>query len=582
MTRPRPDVHVLQIPDAEFVVCDVETTGLSAEKNRLTEIALFRIRAGAVVDSYSSLVNPRQFIPAEISRLTGITNDMVYDAPDADVVMPAVRKFIGDAIFAGHNVRFDRSFVDAALRRAGADPLDVPNLCTARLARRLITQKGSKSLGDVARQLGIRVRSRHRAAGDAEATAEVLLRFLRILEEDFDITVVADLLSFQNRPVYRVTGPPKHLLRLKEQLEGLPHEPGVYTFRDKRSFIIYVGKARDLRDRVHSYFYHNIGHTEKVQRLVKAVHEIEWKTTGTELSALLLESQMIKEHQPRFNTMLKNYRAYPFIRIDMADSYPTLTWCYEPADDEADYFGPFRSRYAVEEALDAIDRLFMLRECEGPLKPHESITPCLYFEIKRCAAPCAVLQSREEYLQEVDDAVQFLQGEHGEVLDRMRGSMEKKAEMLDFEGAAALRDRLAAIDRIVRQQRLMVFSIRKQNLIVITLARKTLVELHFIRQGRLASTMTVDQRSFPAGKVRRMMDKVFSRTQTELFGLDKADINEMRIIASWCLTRDDESTVVEYDRYGDAEMLLAAVEQAVIQAGKQESVRGAGPEQGSV
>ncbi len=559
--------YQLQIHDTDFVVCDVETTGLDPQRKRLTEIALLRIRGGHVIDRYESLINPRQFIPQEVQRLTGITNEMVYTAPEAEEVMRVAREFIGDGVFVGHNVRFDRSFVDAALLRSGMEALQVPNLCTARLARRLIPTKGGKSLGAIARHYGIRIKKRHRAMGDAEATARVLLAFFSLLEEEFDLHSTAELLTFQNKQIYRITGAPKYFSRLQKNLSELPHAPGVYFFHDRRGGVLYIGKARDLKERVSSYFYHNIGHTEKIRRLVRGVHGITWKSMETELSALLAESRLIKQHQPSFNTMLKSYRRYPFIRIDRNDPWPTIGWCYDIEDDGAEYFGPFRSRFAVEDALDSINKLFMLRECEGSLKPDENKSPCLYHDIKRCGAPCAKLTGEEEYQREVEDIVLFLQGEHDEMMDRLRARMHRRSEDLDFEGAAVLRDRIAAVDTIIRQQRLMVQSVRKQHLVIVTLARGSSVEVHLIKSGMLAAQFMVDQKSIPQQQLRNRIEEVFYARQEELFQGRREDIDEMRIIASWCLTRRNDSMILEIDLDAPLDESVDAVIDALRSAG---------------
>ncbi|MBN1449228.1 MAG: DEDD exonuclease domain-containing protein [Bacteroidetes bacterium] len=566
----------LQIHDTDFVVCDIETTGLSPERNRITEIALLRIRGGEVVDRYESLVNPRQFIPQEIQRLTGITNEMVYSAPEAAVVTRSVRRFIGDAVFVGHNVRFDRSFVDATLLRCGMDVLEVPSLCTARLARRLIPAKGGKNLGAIARHYGIRITKRHRAMGDAEATAQVLLTFFSILEEEFDIHESSELLTFQNKQIYRITGAPKYFSRLQQNLSELPHTPGVYFFHDRRGEVLYIGKARDLKERVSSYFYHNIGHTDKIRRLVRGVHGITWKTTETELSALLAESRLIKQHQPPFNTRLKRDRRYPFIRIDRLDPWPTIGWCYDLSDDGAEYFGPFRSRFAVEDALDSINKLFLLRECDTRLKPDAANTPCLYYDIKRCSAPCALYITQQEYLREVDDIVLFLQGEHREVMDRLRDRMQRRSDDLDFEGAAVLRDRIAAVENIIRQQQLMVHSVRNQHLVIITLARGSNVELHLIQSGMLAAQLMIDQKNIPVPLLHSRMGEVFFGRQEELFQGRREDIDEMRIIASWCLTRRADSTILEISTGMSLEQCVDMVIAALRTAGRTEEVLSAG------
>ncbi len=560
-------LHSYQIADTDFVVCDVETTGLNPERNRLTEIALVRIRSGAIVDRYSSLINPRQFIPPEITQLTGISNEMVYAAPEAAEVLPIVRRFIGDAVFVAHNVRFDRSFVDASLRRVGSEPLQSPMLCTARLARRLTPKKTKASLGALAAQFGIKIRNRHRAGGDAEATALLLLMFLNTLEEEFDVTELSELLTFQNRQIYHITGAPKYYTRLEEQLAELPHTSGVYFFHGKKGEVLYIGKARDLKQRVSSYFYHNIGHTEKIRRLVRSVHGITWKQTETELSALLNESRLIKQHQPDYNTQLKRYRRYPFIRINVQNEWPTVEWCYDIGDDGAEYFGPFRSRFAVEDALDSINKLFTLRECGGSIKPDPDASPCMYFDIKRCGAPCAALTDREEYQRELEDVMRFMQGEHDGVMEHFRERMLRKSEAMDFEGAAVLRDRITAIERMIRQQRLMVHSVRKQNLAIVTLARRSNVEVHFIKGGMLAAQFLVDQKRIARKELETALRDIYAGRQAELFGNRREDIDEMRIIASWCLTRREESSFVDIDSWPDPLEAIDALCDVIRQAG---------------
>ncbi len=558
----------LQIPDVDFVVCDVETTGLSPELHRMTEIALFRVREGDVVDRFSSLINPRQFITREITTLTGITNEMVYGAPEIEDVLPTVQRFCTGAIFTAHNVRFDRQFVDRSLVRAKMEPLQTPMLCTARLARRLLPELKQKNLGSIARHLHITNRARHRAEGDAEATVRVLGHFLQVLEEEFDITEVADLLSFQHRPVFRVVSPPANVQRIKDQVAALPQHPGVYYFRDRHARVIYVGKARSLRDRVQSYFRHNIGHTEKVKSLVKSIHSLDFTETETELSALLLEAREVRRLQPHFNSQLKNFRKYPFLKLWDRDGYPSLTWCYDIEEDGGEYFGPFRSRSAVENAVDLINRLFQLRECDLRLDPHRPLAPCLYHGIERCGAPCAGLQSREEYAAEVEAVRLFLRGDHADVVSRLRARMQAKSDALDFEGAAILRDRIRRLEMILRQQETMVRAVTEQQLVIVTPARRTLVELHWIRQGRLLRQEVMNQRAPDHVRIARQVRECFFGEQEALTFVGEEDVNEMRIISSWCLTRRQESEIVDVAPSHPPEAVTEDVLRAIQQAGQ--------------
>lgn len=271
--------------------------------------------------------------------------------------------------------------------------------------------------------------------------------------------------------------------------------------------------------------------------------------------------------QPRFNTMLKRERSLPFIRIDDADDFPRMSWTYDLADDGADYFGPFSSRSTVEAALESMQRLFLLRECETPIRPDPRTNPCLYYEIKRCGAPCAAIQSRDEYLEEVQAVKDFLLGRNDGVLDILRSRMERHAVALNFERAADVRDRIAVIERILRQQRAMTRSIREQNLVIVTPARRTFVEVHCIARGMLVHQELVDQQQVSRTALRAMIRAHYFGTQAELFMRDRVDINEMRIIAFWSVTRRDESVVVDIDTCTDLNACTHAVRDAIASAG---------------
>ncbi len=567
----RPDLLALEIPDAEYVVCDVETTGLNPERNRLTEIAMIKIADGEIVDRYQTLINPRQFIPAEITAFTGITNEMVYGAPGAEEVMPQARRFLGSAIFVGHNVKFDRGFVDATLRRINMEPLDMPDLCTCRLARRLFPKLKSKSLGSVAAHLGIRINHRHRAMGDTQATAAILRHLLPILREEFDVTTVADLLGFQYKPVFRAGSTPRHVARVKDTVAALPAEPGVYLFHDKRDRVIYVGKAKSLKDRVGSYFYHNVSHTRKVEELVRQVYRIEWETTGTELSALLTELKEIRRHQPRYNTVMKHERRFPFIRLDAQDPYPTIDWSYDLAEDGAEYFGPFSSRFVVESAIETMNRIFLLRECDGRIDPDKRTSPCLYYDIKRCGAPCAEIVTRDEYLREVSRARQFLQGKHEDLLAELRGRMEAHADALRFEEAAAVKARLDELGRVIRQQEKMLLPVLEQDMILVTPARRTTVEIHCLRGGKLAQKFVADQKGIDKKGIDRMLREIYGARQRELFETEREAVAEMRIIAMWCLAHREETAIVPVPPGETLKSVAQKVCRAIADSGKMEA-----------
>ena len=197
MTQLSDDIMDQAIAQTTFVVVDVETTGLSPRDGGITEIAMIKVRNGLLWDEYSTLVNPLMPIPFDVTSLTGIDDEMVAHAPTAEEVAPRIAEFLGDGVFTAHNAPFDLGFVNSTLSKGRIDRIQNPVLCTCKLARRLLPNLFSKSLGPVAKQLGIKNSHRHRASGDAFATAQVLIRFLDRLEKDFEVTDIRGLMRFQ-------------------------------------------------------------------------------------------------------------------------------------------------------------------------------------------------------------------------------------------------------------------------------------------------------------------------------------------------------------------------------------------------
>lgn len=547
-----PHPREIDLADVTFLVVDVETTGHSPVDHRVTEVACVSLRDNEIIDEYSSLVNPRQHIPAMISRITGITDAMVWNAPEANEVFHHVRRLFAQSysVFVAHNVSFDWSFVQHSIQRAGLPLPDVPRLCTYKLSKRLFPKQKKLNLGALASYFDITIPHRHRAHGDAFATAQVLVHLLSILRETYNVQSLDDLLGFQNKRLQAFKPKPRSIERLQTKLSLLPDEPGVYYFRNLQEEILYIGKAKSLRDRVLSYFQQGAQHQPKIVELVKNIRDVQWTTTGTELSALLLESKEIKAWQPRYNTMIKRYRRYPFLRLGdepIADGaqnngavkpqgvrFPRLELCFEIMDDGAEYFGPFGSRGAAEAVVDIIDRIFRLRKCHGVLHPNAAATPCFYYQIQRCGAPCTSTQSGDEYLQEVETVRKFLSGEREGILTMLRSIMAESAEKLEFEEAALRRNQVKELERVFFRQQQISTSIHQNNLIVVlpTAERYSKVEVFFIRHGRLMFQRLVGKK-IPFKELERSIESVYGEQSTPPEHCRKEEIDEIRIIASW-------------------------------------------------
>ncbi|HSF44906.1 MAG TPA: exonuclease domain-containing protein [Chitinophagaceae bacterium] len=276
-----------------YAIVDIETTGGHASSGAITEVAIILHNGKEIEGKYQTLVNPEVSIPRYITALTGISNEMVRDAPVFSQVAPNIFSLLSNRVFIAHNVNFDYSFLKHNLLMSGYQ-WEAPKLCTVRMSKKIFPGYASYSLGNICRALQIHIADRHRAAGDAEATAKL---FNLLLENDTQ-GVLNTMLKKGSRESYL----PLHLP--VSDVEHLPHAAGVYYFHDQKHKIIYVGKAKDLKQRVTSHFSNN-SLSRKKQELMRSVHRISFALTGTEFTASILESLEIRKHWPQFNTSQK-------------------------------------------------------------------------------------------------------------------------------------------------------------------------------------------------------------------------------------------------------------------------------------
>lgn len=287
-----------------YAIVDIETTGGYASANGITEIAVIIHDGNKVVDQFETLINPLQPIPFYIQKLTGITDEMVADAPVFSEVAEKLYVLLSDKIFIAHNVNFDFSFLKHQFQHCGYD-LNTKKLCTVRLTRKVFTDLPSYSLGNICRSLAIPIENRHRATGDAQATT---LLFEMLLNHNAQ-PHIDQFLKKSSKEQYL----PLNLSR--EQIDQLPNKPGVYYFRDQKGKVIYVGKAKNLKSRVRSHFTHN-GAGRQKQEFSRNVHHISYQLCGTELMAAILEETEIKKLWPIYNSSRKQidfqYGLYAF------------------------------------------------------------------------------------------------------------------------------------------------------------------------------------------------------------------------------------------------------------------------------
>src|SRR5271169_3594188 len=239
--------------------------------------------------------------------------------------------------------------------------------------------------------------------------------------------------------------------RFSEQLKALPARPGVYLMRNDAGHVIYVGKASSLRNRVRSYFGSPWGLEPKTRKLVENIADFDFIVTNSEQEALVLESTLVKRHQPYFNIRLKDDKHYPYLKVDLNDPFPRIVITRRVEKDGARYFGPYASAGSVRMTMDLIKRLFPYRSCTKVITGTDP-RPCLEYYIHRCVAPCTGFASQEEYDEVVQQVIKFLEGKTEEVLGDLSAKMEAAADAYDYERAALFRDRIQAVQKVAERQ----------------------------------------------------------------------------------------------------------------------------------
>ncbi|HYE95229.1 MAG TPA: DEDD exonuclease domain-containing protein [Rubricoccaceae bacterium] len=556
----------MRLEETTFVVTDTETTGSRAGEDRMIEIGAVKVRGAEVVGTFQHLVNPGRHVPRRITLLTGISTAMVFDQPAAADILPAWLDFLGEDVLVAHNLPFDRRVIDQELALAGLPPLKGPSLCTLRLARRLVPTLSSKGLTALTDHFEIRVNGRHRALGDAEATAKLLLHFVERLKREFGIETAEELLAFQHRRYRDTRREPAHLVRIrKEVLPRVPDRPGVYFMRDKRGQVIYVGKAKRLSARVRTYFNAVDNHAPHIQKLVREVRDVTWEETGTELAALLEESRLIKHHLPHFNRAGRRYRDYPFLKLDTTHPYPTLSWVHFIEGDGAEYYGPLPRRYQAEELVELIGRLFQLRECDDPV--FHLGRPCLYHAMGRCTAPCVGGEGAAVYPRVVDQVRRFLTGHDETALATVEAAMHEAAAGREFELAGYYRDQLRRLERMLDYQRRVAGAVHDHHAVLIEPeASGEASQLFMIRAGRLAGRLRVPTPPDAADleALAAALAAAFSLDAPVPERFDRQEVDAIRILAHWM--RLHPARMVRWAPGLDPDLFLSRVLDALVAA----------------
>lgn len=353
------------------------------------------------------------------------------------------------------------------------------------------------------------------------------------------------------------------MFNFEEELKKLPKEPGVYIMRDDKDVILYVGKAINLHNRVRSYFRENIGRGPAIDKMVTLIARFEYIVTDSELEALVLENNLIKEYSPKYNTLLKDDKTYPYIKVTVGEDYPRILFSRTMKKDKSRYFGPYTSAAAVKDTIELLNKLYCLRTCSRTLPRDTGLErPCLNYHIRQCLAPCQGYVSREQYREQVDRALAFLNGSYHTLLKELETKMQTAAEALDFEKAAEYRDLYNSVRQVSQKQKI-TDSVGEDKDVIALYQDETeaVVQVFFVRDGKLIGrehyymthVSTTDKRAVLGDFVKQFYAGTpFIPRELML----QEEIEDRELIEKWLSERKGARVYIRVPKIGSKEKLV--------------------------
>ncbi|MCL4515397.1 MAG: excinuclease ABC subunit UvrC [Firmicutes bacterium] len=356
-------------------------------------------------------------------------------------------------------------------------------------------------------------------------------------------------------------------MTLEEKLKLLPGKPGVYLMKDRDGEIIYVGKAVSLKNRVRSYFQSSRYHGAKVEALVEKIADFECITTDSEVEALILESNLIKKHSPWYNVRLKDDKSYPYLKVTVNELFPRVFVVRRIQEDGSRYFGPYTNVGAMRETFAFLKKFFPIRSCRKNIGPDGQERPCLNFHIKRCAAPCAGLIKPEEYRQMIDQVCLFLEGRQELLLPEMRRKMQEAADGLAFEKAAEIRDRIAAMEKVIEKQKIVSFEGEDQDVLAFTVSaplNAACAQVFFVRSGKLVGREQFMLEGVADDSPESIMTAFVQQYYSEAAYVPKEvllrhGIEDSALVENWLAEKKGQRVYVRVPRRGEKKELVEMV-----------------------
>jgi DNA polymerase III subunit epsilon len=506
------------LADVTFCVVDLETTGGSPADCAITEIGAVKVRRGEVTGTFQTLVNPGQPVPAFIRLLTGISDDMLIEAPAIATVLPSFLEFVGGSVVVAHNARFDISFLNTSLVACGYEVLENRVVDTAILARKVLAgETPNNRLATLSALLRCAHQPCHRAYADVLATIDVLHHLIERVA-GYGVTTLEDLLAVSST---RIDGTFSKIALA----EGLPRGPGIYRFLGATGNTLYVGKAVDVRTRVRSYFYGDP--RRKIRDLLRETQSIAAESHSSMLEAEVAEARAIARELPPYNRAGKRGAQW-YLRVSLSARAPKLAPARVPKPDRDIYLGPFQSARVVRSLIDALRDAFRIHRCTEPA----ACRGCPFRDLGTCAG------SPTAHRNEMRRAAAAIVADPNAIVEPLRRRMWRLAEQERFEEAAEVRDRAELLERTLCREAELRALLDAGELTLVHEGR-----VHFIRDGQLAASADVS----PDGAGLQLPMDAARSSRTRSYWTEP-ERRESVVVASWLRRNAGEMQVLAAER----------------------------------
>jgi DNA polymerase-3 subunit epsilon len=548
----------MRLDETCFTVVAVKTLNDSQANAEVVEVACVKIRNLRITERYHTLLNPGVLLPEEFTRQTGIYPADVFEQPVLETQLPEISRFIDrDMIIWSHLPRNG----NALYRYFRLTQPEEKELFLRTLAEQALPDLSRHTLLALADYYRLPERNPVRAAVAAETAAELFRRLLETLQAEHDIETIVDLLAFCPAPKKDTRRSRRNLPFDRERLKHYPTTPGVYFMKNRLGEILYVGKAKNLRSRLRSYFQNQAKLAPKIAAMMKQVAMIDVIRVGSELEALLLEARLIKLHRPFFNKKVKEYQGMVFMKVSLNEPWPWVSVAIETDDPGAAYFGPFPRKTGLEHRLEILNRIFKLRSCTDSVFREHRESPCMQFHLGLCNGPCAGRIGQEEYRDSVDDFIAYLEQRPSRAIEHLISKRDAYTEELMFEKAALVHAQLEALEQLQFRSYGFIRAIEEHNcLIVLPDAEPDAIRLLSVLQGQPYEWRSFRPRLDSVSELETLIRTLFEKQPTSpdsgrATTIPKVLFEEARLLSTWLAQNSDEGHAI-YLKHKTPEQVL--------------------------